>query len=105
MSIPLFPGIAGNCINTAALVKDIEVSRTDYIQRDKLFTGFSGWQDGYCAFTHNFNEKNRLIEYMKNQEELHKAKSFREEFIVLLNPGFHLGLSRMHSLQRYKNFT
>ena len=29
--------------------------------------------------------KNRLIEYVKNQEEHHKTISFRDEYIELLN--------------------
>ena len=76
----LHPSIA-----LASLVKDIKVASSEYIKRDRLFPGFSGWQDGYGAFTYNIGEKNKLIEYVKNQEEHHKTKSFREEFIELLN--------------------
>ena len=46
---------------------------------------FSGWQDGYGGFTYSYNDKDKLIEYVKNQEEHHKTKTFREEFIELLN--------------------
>ena len=43
-----------------------------------------GWQDGYGAFTYSVKEKNRLTEYVKNQEEHHKIVSFRDEYIELL---------------------
>ena len=46
---------------------------------------FSGWQDGYGGFTYSIHDKDKLIEYVKNQEEHHKTKSFREELIDLLN--------------------
>jgi REP element-mobilizing transposase RayT len=69
----------------ASLVKDIKVASSEFVKRGRLFPGFSGWQDGYGAFTYNISEKNKLIEYVKNQEEHHKTKSFREEIIELLN--------------------
>jgi REP element-mobilizing transposase RayT len=72
-------------ISLASLVKDIKVASAAYIKNNHLFPSFSGWQDGYGAFTYSFNDKDKLIEYVKNQEEHHKTKSFREEFIELLN--------------------
>ena len=35
--------------------------------------------------TYSYNDKDKLIEYVKNQEEHHKTKTFREEFFELLN--------------------
>lgn len=43
------------------------------------------WQDGYGAFTYSFKDKDKLIEYVKNQEIHHKKKTFRDEFVELLN--------------------
>jgi putative transposase len=65
-------------------VKDIKVASTVFIKSNGLFPMFSGWQDGYSGFTYSIKEKNKLIDYVKNQEEHHKTKSFREEFIELL---------------------
>lgn len=71
-------------ISLASIVKDIKVASAAYIKNNNLFPTFSGWQDGYGAFTYSFNDKDKLIDYVKNQEEHHKTKSFREEFIELL---------------------
>ena len=71
-------------VSLASIVKDIKVASTEYIKSNHLFPLFSGWQDGYGGFTYSFKEKDRLIEYVKNQEKHHKTKSFREEFIELL---------------------
>lgn len=68
----------------AALVKDIKLASSDFIKENGLFPDFGGWQDGYGAFTYSFTEKERLIEYVKNQEEHHKTVPFREELIALL---------------------
>jgi hypothetical protein len=49
-----------------------------------LFDNFIGWQEGYGAFTYSIKDKDRLIEYIKNQEQHHHTKTFREEYIELL---------------------
>ena len=54
------------------------------IKAEKIFPEFSGWQDGYGAFTYQYNVINTLIEYVKNQEEHHKQITFRDEYITLL---------------------
>lgn len=38
-----------------------------------------------CAFASSFCEKDRLIEYVKNQEKHHENKSYKDELIELLN--------------------
>jgi REP element-mobilizing transposase RayT len=72
-------------ISLAGLVKDIKVASSLYIKEQKLFKNFTCWQPGYGAFTYNVRDKNRLIEYVKNQEEHHKKKCLRKEYIQLLN--------------------
>lgn len=67
------------------LVKDIKVSSSLYIKEQKLFKGFIGWQAGYGAFTYSLDAKNNLIEYVMRQEEHHKTKTFKEEYIKLLH--------------------
>ena len=71
-------------VSLASLVKDIKLASSDYIKENGLFKNFNGWQDGYGAFTYSIKDKDRLIEYIKNQEEHHKTKSFRDELIELL---------------------
>ena len=68
----------------ASLVKDIKLASTSLIKSERIFNNFNGWQDGYGAFTYSIEAKSRLIEYVKNQEEHHKVKTFREEYIDLL---------------------
>jgi len=72
-------------IALSTLVKDIKISSSLYIKEQHLFNNFTNWQDGYSAFTYSIQEKDRLIENVKNQEEHHKTKSFTEEYIDLLN--------------------
>ena len=51
----------------ASLVKDIKLATSQYIKSQVIFPEFKGWQDGYGAFTYSFKEKDRLIDYVKNQ--------------------------------------
>jgi REP element-mobilizing transposase RayT len=68
----------------ADLVKNIKIASSGFIKDNRIFKNFTGWQEGYGAFTHSINEKLRLIDYVMNQEEHHKTISFRDEYIELL---------------------
>ena len=72
-------------IAVSSLVKDIKIASSVWIKEQNIFPDFTGWQIGYGAFTYSFKEKDVLINYIKNQEQHHQTKSFREEYIELLN--------------------
>lgn len=72
-------------IAVSSLVKDIKLASSDYIKKQNLFPDFKAWQVGYGSFTYSFGNKDKLIEYVKNQEMHHHKKTFREELIELLN--------------------
>ena len=71
-------------IALSSLVKDLKLSSSSFIKRKHLFPSFDGWQNGYAAFTYGISEKDRLIDYVKNQEAHHKQMTFKEELIQLL---------------------
>ena len=77
--IRLHPSVA-----LAALVKDIKMSSHKFIKDQNLFPDFISWQEGYGAFTYSIKAKNKLINYIKNQEEHHKDVSYKDELISLL---------------------
>lgn len=72
-------------VSVSSLVKDIKVSSSVWIKEQGIFPNFVGWQDGYGAFTYHITQKETLVNYVKNQREHHHKKSYREEFIELLN--------------------
>ncbi|PWK03124.1 transposase IS200 family protein [Flavobacterium araucananum] len=43
------------------------------------------WQDGYGIFSVNPSEIEKVVQYIKNQEEHHKKRAFKEELVVFLN--------------------
>ena len=68
----------------ADFIKDIKVATSLWIKENRVFPAFTHWQEGYGAFTHSTNEKDTLIEYIKNQAEHQRTVTFREELRTLL---------------------
>ncbi len=66
------------------LVKDIKLASLDFIKCKNVFSNFTGWQDGYGAFTYSIDAKENLIRYIMNQKEHNKKVTFMEEYIKLL---------------------
>ena len=61
------------------LVKDIKLGATSFIKEKEIFPDFEGWQDGYGAFTYAMEAKEKLVNYVKNQEEHHKTQNSADE--------------------------
>ncbi|MBW6501220.1 MAG: transposase [Bacteroidales bacterium] len=73
-------------ISPSYLIKDIKEACHALMCREKvLFQSFPGWQVGYSGFTYHISSRNNLINYVKNQAEHHKTRTFKEELIQLLN--------------------
>ena len=71
-------------VAVSSVIKDIKLASTSFIKDERILRHFGGWQDGYAAFTRSYDDKDNLIEYIKNQEAHHKKFSFKEELIALL---------------------
>ena len=68
----------------ADLIKDIKVASSKWIKEGNVFPEFESWQEGYAALTHSLPEKDRLIEYIKGQEEHHRSVVFLDEYREML---------------------
>ena len=44
-----------------------------------------GWQTGYAAFSVGKSTRERVIQYIQNQEEHHKMVTFQQEYLAFLN--------------------
>jgi putative transposase len=71
-------------VSLSDYVKDIKVASSIWMKEDRRFPKFRGWQDGYGAFTYSISEKERLINYVKNQKEHHKTEVYLDEYRKLL---------------------
>ena len=77
--ISLHPAVA-----LSDLIHEIKTASSSWIKGQQAFPSFSHWQDGCGAFTHALPDKERLIEYIRTQEQHHVHVSFGEEFASLL---------------------
>jgi len=55
-----------------------------WANKNNLFPHKLEWQDDYCALSVSESLVNRVREYIKNQEEHHRKKTFAEEYSELL---------------------
>lgn len=62
------------------LVKEIKEHSTKYINQQNLVPGKFSWQVGFGAFSVSYGNVDRVVNYIKNQEEHHTKKTFREEY-------------------------
>lgn len=66
------------------LVKEIKRSSTAFINDNKLCSQKFQWQRRYGVFSYSSKEVDIIIKYIKNQEEHHRKKSFRMEYLESL---------------------
>ena len=81
--IHLLIGTKPNC-NLSDLIRDIKANSSKWIN-EKKFTNFHfECQTGFGAFTVSQSVVPNVIEYIKNQEEHHRKKTFKEEYVEFL---------------------
>jgi REP element-mobilizing transposase RayT len=66
------------------LVEEIKTSTNAWIKQ-KRFSKFKfEWQKGYGAFTHSHSQIDTVVKYILSQEEHHKKRPFKEEYLEML---------------------
>jgi putative transposase len=66
------------------LVRDIKNNSTNFINKNNFVQGKFSWQEGYGAFSYSHSHIDNVYNYILNQEEHHKKKTFREEYLDFL---------------------
>ena len=67
------------------LIRDVKSDSSLFINQNNLSPKHFRWQEGYGAFTYSMRDKQRVINYILNQEEHHRKRTFRDEYKNLLN--------------------
>ena len=68
----------------ADLVRDIKNNSSNFINEKKFIKGKFAWQEGYGAFSYAHSQIENVYQYIANQEEHHKKKTFKEEYMDFL---------------------
>lgn len=68
----------------ADMMRDLKALSSKWMNLQPENSSSFEWQRGYGAFTVSYSRVPRLREYIRNQEEHHRVKSFQEEYIEIL---------------------
>ncbi|WP_410493127.1 transposase [Chryseobacterium sp. P1-3] len=67
------------------LVRDIKAGSSKFINEKGWINGKFNWQEGYGAFSYSKSSVDSVIKYILNQEEHHKKKTFKEEYLDVMS--------------------
>lgn len=70
--------------SVSELLQDIKGSSSRWINEKKFLKIKFEWQEGYGAFSYSKSHVENVINYIKNQDEKHKNKTFKEEYLDFL---------------------
>ena len=71
-------------MNISDLIRDIKNNSSNFINERKYLKGKFSWQEGYGAFSYAHSQIESVYQNIANQEQHHKRKTFREEYIDFL---------------------
>jgi putative transposase len=77
--IHLFIGMKPS-MSISDLVRDVKNNSSNFINTKKLVEGKFSWQEGYGVFSYAHSQVEQVYQYILNQEEHHRKKSFKEEY-------------------------
>ena len=66
------------------LVRTIKSNSSSFLKDRNLVNDFS-WQEGFGAFSYAKSQAKNVIDYVLNQAEHHKKRTFKEEYVEFLN--------------------
>ena len=66
------------------LVRDAKAGSSKFINEKRWVMGRFSWQEGFGAFSHARSQLGAVIRYIQNQQKHHAKKSFRNEYLELL---------------------
>lgn len=67
------------------LVRDVKNNSSNFINEQKWLRNKFHWQEGYGVFSYGHSQIEQVYNYILNQEQHHKKRAFREEYLDFLN--------------------
>ncbi len=65
-------------------IKLLKGSSSFFINKNRIVNNKFSWGKGYGAFSVSPSQLNKVVDYVKNQEEHHRRKSFAEEYQLFI---------------------
>ena len=67
------------------LVRDMKNNSSKFINDRRYVKGKFSWQEGYGAFSYSHSQIRNVYDYILNQENHHRKKTFTDEYLEFLN--------------------
>lgn len=71
-------------LSVSDIIRDVKNNSSNFINEQQLVRGKFSWQDGFGAFSYGHSQINKVYQYILNQEQHHRKKTFKEEYTSLL---------------------
>lgn len=66
------------------MMQNLKGDSSKWINEKKVVRGHFEWQSGYGAFSYSHSQIDAVVQYIINQEEHHRKRTFTEEYLALL---------------------
>jgi len=67
------------------LMRDVRANSSVFINESGFVRGKFNWQEGFGAFSYSRSQVDTVVKYVLNQEKHHARRSFKQEYIGLLD--------------------
>ena len=71
-------------IAVSELMRQLKQSSSVWLKNNPNFKQFTGWSEGYAAFSYALRDKEMISRYIANQKSHHKVVSFEDEYRAFL---------------------
>ncbi len=71
-------------LSLSELIRDVKANSSRFINEKRWCAGKFSWQEGFGAFSYSRSQLGDVIRYIENQQKHHTTKTFREEYVELL---------------------
>lgn len=71
-------------ISVSELMKSVKAKSSKFINDHLLTPERFEWQEGYGVFSYSQSQLDEVYKYIQNQEEHHKKRTFKEEYLGFL---------------------
>ena len=65
-------------------MQEVKRDSSEGVHKENLVMGRFSWQEGYGAFSYAKSQISAVCNYIETQEQHHKKKTFREEYLEIL---------------------
>lgn len=81
--VHLFVGLKPS-MSVSDMVRDVKNNSTNFINDRKWISRKFSWQEGFGSFSYSHSQIDQVYQYILNQKEHHRKKTFKEEYLDFL---------------------